>query len=161
LDVGADIRFLPLSDNSVDALLCVEVIEHVPDTSDLFAEMFRVLRPGGMGLVTSPLCYGEHMQPYDFQRYTRYALQSRFRSAGFEVVDIQPRGGMFTLLGYLLARVPDELLRDRRRKMLGLPKLLLRLVTTYTLAPLFASLDRFDRRKHFTLGFVSLLRKPE
>lgn len=160
LDVGADIRFLPLSDCSVDALICVEVIEHVPDVDELFAEMFRVLKPGGMGLVTSPLCYGEHMQPYDFQRYTRFALQNHFRAAGFEVVDIQPRGGMFTLLAYLLARVPDELLREQQRRMLGLPKLLLRLATTYTLAPLFAVLDRFDRRKHFTLGFVSLLRKP-
>lgn len=43
-----DSQRLPLADGSVDLVLCNHVYEHVPDARVLFAEIRRVLRPGGL-----------------------------------------------------------------------------------------------------------------
>lgn len=158
LSVVADIGAIPLADGSVDHAICMEVLEHLPDPLPVLREIRRVVRPGGEILVSTPLCLGEHMQPYDFQRYTRYALKEMFERAGFEVCSIQPRGGFFTLLAYLVARVPDELLRNRSGWRRRCARPLLRLMTTYTLAPMFLALDFVDRRREFTLGYVSRIR---
>jgi len=42
---------LPFADACYDGLLCVEVIEHIPETDLAFAEMARVLKPGGQAII--------------------------------------------------------------------------------------------------------------
>jgi ubiquinone/menaquinone biosynthesis C-methylase UbiE len=53
--VTADATLLPLDDESVDGVICSQVIEHVPDASGLVAEIARILRPGGWWYVGSVL----------------------------------------------------------------------------------------------------------
>jgi SAM-dependent methyltransferase len=43
----ADIHELPLPDDSADIVLCAVALSHVPDLGRVFAELVRVLRPGG------------------------------------------------------------------------------------------------------------------
>lgn len=109
-------------------------------------------------LLTSPLCYGEHMQPWDFHRFTRFALDRLFDASGLEIVALEPRGGFFTLTAYLVARLPDELARNGSW-CARLAKPVARLAFTYLLAPLLLQLDRLDSRKHFTLGYSCLVRR--
>lgn len=45
---------LPFADASFDYVLCMEVIEHVPNQKHLMAEIARVLKPGGRAIVTTP-----------------------------------------------------------------------------------------------------------
>ena len=45
---------LPLADASADVVLCQEGIEHVPDQLHLLAELNRVLKPGGLLILTTP-----------------------------------------------------------------------------------------------------------
>lgn len=158
LDVAGDIRRLPFADRAVSAAMCVEVIEHVYETREFLAELARVLAPGARLLLTSPLCYGEHMQPWDFHRFTRYALQRLLPEAGFEVESLEARGGFFTLAAYLVARVPDELVRNGGG-LARLAKPLARLACTYLLAPLLLALDPLDRNRRFTLGYVCVARR--
>lgn len=42
---------LPFVDASYDGLLCIEVIEHIPQAEHAFAEMARVLKPGGRAII--------------------------------------------------------------------------------------------------------------
>jgi len=43
-----------LPDNSVDIFFCGECIEHVEDTAAFLTEVYRVLKPGGMAIFTTP-----------------------------------------------------------------------------------------------------------
>jgi len=46
---------LPFADNSFDALLCIDSMNHFPNRLDVFKEWHRVLRPGGRALFTDPV----------------------------------------------------------------------------------------------------------
>jgi len=158
LDVAGDIRRLPFGDGALEAAMCVEVIEHVFETREFLAELARVVAPGGRLLLTSPLCYGEHMQPWDFHRFTRFALERLLDEGGFAIESLEARGGFFTLAAYLVARVPDELVRNGGG-FARLAKPLARLLCTYLLAPLLLALDGLDRNRRFTLGYVCVARR--
>lgn len=53
-DVKADICNLPFDDNSYDIIFCNHVLEHIPDDTKAMKELFRVLKPGGMGVFQIP-----------------------------------------------------------------------------------------------------------
>jgi len=52
--VVADMRALPFSGASFDAVLSVQSIEHVPDPERVLAEVARVLRPDGVAVFVTP-----------------------------------------------------------------------------------------------------------
>jgi SAM-dependent methyltransferase len=70
-DICGDVLNLPLADNSVDAVLCTEVIEHVTDMQRAIDEIERVLRPGGLLLASTPFLWPEHGIPGEFKDYWR------------------------------------------------------------------------------------------
>lgn len=84
---GVDI---PFGNNSFDAIVCTEVLEHVFHHARLVSEMHRVLKPGGTGLITVPWSARYHYIPYDYFRYTPSALRDIFGS--FSSVEVTPRG---------------------------------------------------------------------
>ncbi|NNL16232.1 MAG: class I SAM-dependent methyltransferase [Flavobacteriaceae bacterium] len=53
-DVKADICNLPFKDNEFDFILCNHVLEHIPDDNKAMNELFRVLKPDGMGIFQIP-----------------------------------------------------------------------------------------------------------
>ena len=53
-DIKADICSLPFDDNSFDFILCNHVLEHIPDDSKAMQELYRVLKPNGMGVFQIP-----------------------------------------------------------------------------------------------------------
>lgn len=86
---AADLVFdgihIPAEDESLDAILCTEVLEHAVDPAALVAEMFRVLRSGGRLCITVPFIWGLHELPYDFRRFTPNGLARLVEAAGFSV----------------------------------------------------------------------------
>lgn len=53
-DVKADICNLPFDNNSFDVILCNHVLEHIPDDKKAMQELYRILKPGGMGIFQIP-----------------------------------------------------------------------------------------------------------
>lgn len=52
-DLNCD-KDLPFEENSFDVVLCQEVIEHIENPWRLFRQVYRVLKPGGLMMVTTP-----------------------------------------------------------------------------------------------------------
>ncbi|MGC8481935.1 MAG: class I SAM-dependent methyltransferase [Acidimicrobiales bacterium] len=52
--VRGDVRDLPFTSSSVDAVICSEVLEHVVDLENVYPELVRILRPGGVLAASVP-----------------------------------------------------------------------------------------------------------
>lgn len=64
VDHQVDLTALPFEDDSYDVIVCNHVLEHVEDDAAAMRELYRVLRPGGRGVVMVPLDCG---RPGTFQ----------------------------------------------------------------------------------------------
>ncbi len=53
-DIKADICNLPFDENSFDVILCNHVLEHIPDDTKAMKELYRILKPGGWGILQVP-----------------------------------------------------------------------------------------------------------
>ncbi len=164
LDVIGDLQNLPFSRSSFDCVVSTQVLEHVSEPGEVLTEMFQVLKPGGRLFLTAPLAFGEHQQPYDFFRYTRFGLIYLLERSGFKVESIAPRGGYFIYLAVMLMWVYVTLFpsdRSRIVKCLLLPfQIATAVVFILILPPVISSLDFLDPQKTTTLGFKVIARKP-
>ena len=70
VDRVEDIHQLGFDDDSVGTVICVEVLEHVHDPIRAVEEIHRVLRPGGIAVLTSVMFMPIHAHPWDFWRFT-------------------------------------------------------------------------------------------
>lgn len=105
LDLVADVQELPIANNSIDTIFCSQVIEHVPDTAKTFREFHRVLRPGGLLILTAPHLGYLHNEPHDYYRFTNYGLAHVTESTGLTVVSVDAIGGLVSYLGHLCSTV--------------------------------------------------------
>ncbi|MDE7123467.1 MAG: methyltransferase domain-containing protein [Alistipes sp.] len=104
-DLHFDVQRIPLADASFDAVLCNHLLEHVADDGQALRELYRILRPGGWGILLSPVdrarthtyeddtitdpaertrLFGQ----YDHRRVYGADYVDRLRRAGFEALDI-------------------------------------------------------------------------
>lgn len=95
-DIVGKAESIPLPDNSVDSIVCTQVLGDVYDLKKSFAEFYRVLKPGGKILITESLTAAMHDEPYDFWRFTNYSLEKLFQGGGFRVLESERRGGFFS-----------------------------------------------------------------
>jgi ubiquinone/menaquinone biosynthesis C-methylase UbiE len=86
-----DLSMCPLPDQSFDALVLLNVFEHIEDDLGAARQAHRILRPGGVAVVEVPA--GPHLYDvYDrqllhFRRYRMADLLDRLRTAGFEILE--------------------------------------------------------------------------
>jgi len=102
LDAKLDVRRLPFRDDTVDVVLLTEVIEHVVDGTDVIREIGRVLKPGGMLLITWPFIYPLHELPHDYVRYSEFAMQSLASRQGLSIAVLERRGDFLCVAGTLV-----------------------------------------------------------
>jgi SAM-dependent methyltransferase len=105
---SADLTAAPFRDAGFDVIICSHVLEHIPDDSAAFAELFRLLRPGGAVLALTPFALDgkgtdedttindsaeqdRRFGQWDHVRlYDRGDFLVRMRGAGFEVALFDP-----------------------------------------------------------------------
>jgi SAM-dependent methyltransferase len=88
-----------------DSAICVEVLEHVPNPCAAVREIRRILKPGGMLVLSVPHLSRLHNEPHDYFRYTVHGLRRLLEDGGFEVLEIRRRGGLFSFLGHQASSV--------------------------------------------------------
>lgn len=91
-DLFADAQSLPLRDNSVNHVLLLDVLEHLPDPQRCLAEIHRVLKSDGTFTIQVPFVYPIHDAPLDFHRWTTHGLQRAAARHGFEIDKLQAVG---------------------------------------------------------------------
>jgi SAM-dependent methyltransferase len=104
-----DLSAIPVEDGRFDAIVFSQVMEHLPDPLAVLNELRRVLKPGGLMFYSGPLWFEEHEKPYDFYRYTSFALHHLFQKAAFQVEDLR------WLEGYLATA--QKQLHEMRKKL--------------------------------------------
>lgn len=110
VDVGdnpkADFSIVPgerlkFEDNSFDFVLSSQVLEHVKDVDQYMSECLRVLKPGGILLLSTHGTWQFHASPYDYNRWTCMGLAYLIERTGFEVIDYKPILGQLAVTSQL------------------------------------------------------------
>lgn len=96
LDLLFDVtKPLPFADKSFDTVFCCSVLEHVRDPWNALKEMWRILAPGGVAIVSLPFIFYLHGQPNDYYRFTQYGAVYLAEEARFVVEEVILSGGLF------------------------------------------------------------------
>ncbi len=104
LDIVSDIVKIPVEDNSFDVVLCTEVLEHIPDAVSAIREFSRILKPGGILLITAPFNSLTHFAPYHFCGYNSYWYKHHLPLMGLEIGALEPNGSWFEFVAQELRR---------------------------------------------------------
>lgn len=143
-DVYGDASRLPFGDGAFDAVLFLDVLEHVAEPELALSEALRVLHSGGCLLLAIPFAYPLHDQPHDYQRFTEHGLAWRLGRSGFTRVTIQEEGGGIeaAAIGMVLSLSQGsiEAISARSWRMMFVPLALLLLPLINILAWLFSYL---------------------
>jgi SAM-dependent methyltransferase len=121
-DLHGSIDAIPVPDASFDVVLCLQVLEHVPDPAAAVRELRRVVRPGGRVLLSTHGIYPYHPNPDDLWRWTHDGLERLFRDNGdWSSVAVHPGAGTAATVAMLVAHLTDLLFKRARVRGLGAP----------------------------------------
>lgn len=94
---------MPFEDGSFDSGFATEVLEHCPDPLLTLKEINRVLRQGSPLVMTVPFLWPTHESPYDFYRYTPFAMQRLLEQSGFTKIEVTCLGGWDASMAQMVA----------------------------------------------------------
>jgi SAM-dependent methyltransferase len=152
-----DICEMPgVPDERYDTVVCHQVLEHVRRPAAALDQMHRVLKPGGVLVVSVPHLSRRHELPHDYFRYTQEGLASAMSDAGFAVEEIVAYGGLLAFVHHQVSMIVPGLVA-------GLPLLGPLLVTVN--APfswIAVKLDELlDRARLLPTGIIGIGRRAE
>jgi SAM-dependent methyltransferase len=94
-----------LAGRQFDFIVCTEVLEHVADWPQAFANLASLLKTGGRLLITCPHIWVPHEEPYDFFRPTSWAISHHAQRVGLNALEVTRLGDGYDVLGTVLAAV--------------------------------------------------------
>ncbi|MCA9973403.1 MAG: methyltransferase domain-containing protein [Anaerolineales bacterium] len=146
--IFGDGQQLPMKAGSIDVVLLLDVLEHLPRPEACLAEISRVLRPGGRLILQVPFLYPLHDEPFDFHRWTRHGLRALAARHGFQIDGEQAFGHPLTTAALLTnlawSKTMLNWLRRGNPLLLAAPLLLLIVPVVNLRAWLLARLSAAD-----------------
>ena len=106
IDLISDIAEISAPDASFDAILCSEVLEHVPEPTHALDEFARLLKPGGSLILTAPFASLVHLAPFHYcSGFSRYWYEHHLALRGFEITELAPNGDWFAYAKQEISRL--------------------------------------------------------
>ena len=159
VDVLCPANKIPLADGDFDTAFSTQTIEHVEDHQGLVNEAFRLSKPGAYFILAGPMYWTLHEEPYDFFRFTKHGFKYILEKAGFEVIETNSNGGMWTMAGqtylHAIANSKSKHFFIRTSRWFFYKLRLCWFVNSF-----FAWLDKVDYNTISTINYVMVARKP-
>lgn len=142
-DVLADAHSLPFRDGGFDIALMLQVLEYLEKPQQALTEAYRVLKKGGVLILSTPFMYPIHDAPFDRNRFTKVALADFLKQAHFSSIKIVPQGSFwdFWLLSPLVFFFKRLKSLQTRKTFFSTISLTLLLMVSPVLVILINSLD--------------------
>ena len=156
--VVADVQHLPVRDESIDWVVCLEMLQYVASPDAAVCEIARVLRPGGATVVSVPFVHRSD-GPTDRHRFTETRVRELLAAPGLRIERIAAQAAFFGTLANQL-----------RQAVAHVPNRWARWPLAATMRPMELALIAADRLavvrrsaflSSFTTGFLVVARKPE
>jgi len=159
VDIFANAHQLPFKKDSFDTVLCLEILEHVKQPLDVLKEIYRVLKPGGILVLSAPQNYWLHNDPKDFYRFTQQGLIELVEGqAGFTIRYVHSLGGTRE---FLIDFVCKYILMKLNTGMLGkiIPATLKKCIVTFPQILYLKLFKNTDVNILFSLGNIVVATK--
>lgn len=106
LDIVSDIVNIPVKNSSFGAIMCVEVLEHLPRPEKAIDEFARILEKDGILILTAPFCSLTHFAPFFYQTgFSKYWYEKVLKEKGFLIMEIKANGNYFEYLAQEVKRL--------------------------------------------------------
>lgn len=128
-DIIGDARELPFPDESFDAVVCAEVLEHVQEPAVVLREAFRVMRSNGNLLASVPFLFRIHAEPNDFGRFTQHYWQAVLNGLTFRNVTVEKQGLFWSVFADMARGHAEQLLLAGRPRLAAMRWLMAAVVT--------------------------------
>lgn len=153
-DIIADAKGLPFKNESIDFVLCSQVIEHDKDPCRILTEAHRILKKNGVLILSAPQMGRLHGEPKDYYRFTKWGLKYLLEKNGLQIELIESQGGIFRAIGSHLNFFLIEYVGKNR---------CVRVLFRYTVIAInnlmFGLLDKLIKWDRDTLGYNIIARK--
>lgn len=158
IDIVGRAEKIPLGDSSIDSVICTQVFEHLKYPQRSAQELHRILKSGGILLITAPQVNELHEEPNDFYRYTKFGLIELFESCGFKTVIYEQRGGFFTTIAQIRIRYLIDKFKLYKRPLIG--RITGKFLAIYGKIMMWLDiLDKSNANKKHTLGWCFIFKK--
>lgn len=151
-DIYADLECpFPIKSNTYDAVLCMNILEHIFNYRQFLSEAHRILHDGGTFVLLVPFLIQVHPSPHDYFRFSGEALSHILQAAGFKSVVIEP-------LGYGSMSAGNQLRYNLQRFAI------IRTLTAFFSERIDRFIDLFDHKKiygkeRYPLGYFVTAKK--
>ncbi len=110
LDHACDLNQpLPFENECFDSILSTAVLEHLYNPKQFVKECTRILKQGGILILSSNFCYWEHEIPFDYFRYTQFFYKKIAEENNLEVLELHPVGDGIAVIADTLAKISFSL----------------------------------------------------
>lgn len=157
-DLICEATNIPLVDASFDTIFSTQTIEHIADHQSFINESFRLLKPGGYFIISGPMYWPLHEEPYDYFRFTKHGYKYILEKAGFDVIEILSNGGMWATTGQSIIHSFTN--SNSKKTFLRFYKFVFFKLRIYWLINLFYGwLDKVDYNPINTMNYVIVAKK--
>jgi SAM-dependent methyltransferase len=119
VDIYCSATDITLENENCDVIFSSEVLHDISEPGKMLKEIYRVLKPGGKVVLSSPFMVPICDGIYDHFRYTKYGLQFLFSGQNFSNIKIVPVGNLFGVIIQLMIK-PQLRIWNRLSKILHL-----------------------------------------